>query len=65
MLVSLLVAILIVILLLYIVQIFPLDNRIALALQVAIIIIAVIYLLGPSGSGQAAQSPHHRAVQAG
>jgi hypothetical protein len=46
MLVSLLVAILIVILLLYLVQLLPLDGRITIALQVAIIIIAVIYLLG-------------------
>lgn len=46
MLVSLLVAVLVVILLLYLVQLLPLDGRITLALQIAIIVIAIIYLLG-------------------
>ena len=46
MLISLLVAILVVILLLYLVQLLPLDGRIVLALQIAIIVIAIIYLLG-------------------
>jgi hypothetical protein len=46
MLVSLLVAVLVVILLLYLVQLLPLDGRVTLALQLVIIVIAIISLLG-------------------
>ena len=46
MLISLLVTVLIVILLLYVIEQLPLDNRIAFALQVLIIIVAIVYLLG-------------------
>jgi hypothetical protein len=46
MLISLLVAIVVVILLLYLVQLVPLDGRITLALQIAIILLAILYLVG-------------------
>jgi hypothetical protein len=46
MLISLLIVILVVVLLLYLVQLLPLDGRVTLVLQVAIIVIAIIYLLG-------------------
>lgn len=45
MLISLLVLILIVALALYAVQLLPLDGRLMLILQLAIIIVAIIYLL--------------------
>lgn len=46
MLISLLIAVIVVILLLYLVQLVPLDGRITLALQIVIILIAIIYLAG-------------------
>lgn len=46
MLVSLLVLIVIVLLLLYLVQLLPIDSRITVALQVLIILGAILYLAG-------------------
>jgi hypothetical protein len=46
MLISLLVAALVVILLLYLVQLLPIDGRITLALQIGIILVAILYLVG-------------------
>lgn len=46
MLISLIIALVVAILLLYLVQLAPLDDRLTFALQVLIIVAALIYVLG-------------------